>query len=379
MLFLLTVAVAFWFVTASAQNLNISEVPSCAQACLVNSISEQKGCGPSDIGCLCKTNEFVNVVACCILQSCSAADQARAIKENVRACGSANVTVPDYLGCSPALASKFSASAGTVTQLSNTAIQSAVMIPTNGPIAAFTGRPLFTGTCTSPEFAMVTMNGGGVLEYPWAGCSYNRPGCCPFDVNVGGSLSVCPSDYITTSNACCPSGWSIYTSSIGNQIPCVTVLATPLAAPSATGLRKSKRAPVSVIVTSQLYTLKYSLKSKKSGLSAGAKAGIAVGVIGGAIFGALLLAFIIRKWKLKRRGLSEGTIIGDNSFYGPTNKRSGTFSHAGSQPGHVSELPSPSVMHQGVPMAGGFWLPPAGSEPQTTPPPPPIPMQELLA
>ncbi|KAL9039396.1 MAG: hypothetical protein Q9180_002555 [Flavoplaca navasiana] len=231
---------------------------------------------------------------------------------------------------------------------------------------------------------MVTMNGGGVLEYPWAGCSYNRPGCCPFDVNVGGTLSVCPSDYTTTSNACCPSGWSIHTSSIGNQIPCVTVLSTPLAAPSVTGLRKRandlrKRAPVSVIVTSQLYSLKYSLNAKKSGLSAGAKAGIAVGIIVGAALGALLVAFIIHKRKQRRRGLSEGTIIGDSSFYGPTNKRSGTFSHAGSQPGHVSELPSPSVMPQGVPMGGGFWLPPAASEPQATPPPPPIPMQELPA
>ncbi|KAI4108078.1 MAG: hypothetical protein LQ339_002350 [Xanthoria mediterranea] len=251
------------------------------------------------------------------------------------------------------------------------------MVPTSGPLAMFTGRPLFTGTCTTPEFAMVTLNGGGVLEYPWAGCSSNRPACCPFDINVGGYLSVCPSDYTTTSSACCPSGWSIHTSSIGNQIPCVTVLSTPLAAPSATGLRK--RAPISVIVTSQLYSLKYNLKPKKSSLSAGAKAGIAVGVILGAAFGALLVAFVIHKRKLRRRGLSEGTIIGDGSFYGPTNKRSRTFSHAGSQPGHVSELASPTDMPQGVPIGGGFWLLPASPEPQAPPPLPPIPMQELPA
>ncbi|KAL8800282.1 MAG: hypothetical protein Q9200_007297 [Gallowayella weberi] len=249
MLFLLTFALAVWFATASAQNINISEVPTCA--------------------------------------------------------------------------------------VNNAAIQSAVIVPTNGPVAVFTGRPLFTRTCTTPEFAMVTMNGGGVLEYP---------------------------------------GWSIHTSSIGNNVPCVSTLATPLAAPSATGLRK--RAPVSVIVTSQLYTLKYALKPKKSGLSTGAKAGIAVGAAVAVIFGALLVAFIIHKRKLRSRGLSEGTIIGDGSFYGPTNKRSGTFSHAGSQPGQPSELPSPTVIPQGVPMNGGFWLP---LEPQSEPPRPPVPMQELPA
>ncbi|KAL8812116.1 MAG: hypothetical protein Q9223_007373 [Gallowayella weberi] len=326
MLFLLTFALAVWFATASAQNINISEVPTCA-----------------------------------------------AIAANVKLCGSANITVPNFLGCSPSLASKFSASAATVTQVNNAAIQSAVIVPTNGPVAVFTGRPLFTGTCTTPEFAMVTMNGGGVLEYPWAGCSYDRPGCCPFDVNVGGSLSFgdpLPRWLFSFFD----SGWSIHTSSIGNNVPCVSTLATPLAAPSATGLRK--RAPVSVIVTSQLYTLKYALKPKKSGLSTGAKAGIAVGAAVAVIFGALLVAFIIHKRKLRSRGLSEGTIIGDGSFYGPTNKRSGTFSHAGSQPGQPSELPSPTVMPQGVPMNGGFWLP---LEPQSEPPPPPVPMQELPA
>ena len=134
----------------------------------------------------------------------------------MKLCASVNVSIPNYLGCSPSLASKFSASAATTGQQSpasqsNAAssysgqIQSAVMLPTSGPVATFTGRALFTGTCTSPEYAMVTMDGGGVLEYPWAGCSNDRPGCCPFDIKVGGLLNVCPSDYTTTSGACCPS------------------------------------------------------------------------------------------------------------------------------------------------------------------------------
>ncbi|KAL8692244.1 MAG: hypothetical protein Q9218_002697 [Villophora microphyllina] len=222
---------------------------------------------------------------------------------------------------------------------------------------------------------MVTMLGGGVLEYPWAGCANDRPSCCPFDPNKGGLLTVCPKDYTTTSDACCPSGWSIHTSSIGNQIPCVSTLTTPLAAPSATGLRK--RAPVSVVVTTQLYTLKYPLKLKKGGLSVGAKAGIAIGVILVFGFGALLVLLILHKRKLRARGLREGTIIGGSSFHG--SKRSGTFSQIGSHPGHLSDMQSATGMQQGIPVGGGFWIPPPAPERTATPPPPPIPMQELPA
>ncbi|KAL9025310.1 MAG: hypothetical protein Q9196_005841 [Gyalolechia fulgens] len=139
-----------------------------------------------------------------------------AITANVKLCASANVTIPNYLGCSPDLASKFTASAATATRSSasnpnNAAssftgtLQSAVSLPTNVPIATFAGSAIFTGSCTSPEYAMVTMDGGGILEYPWAGCSNDRPNCCPFDIKVGGLLTVCPRDYTTTSNACCPS------------------------------------------------------------------------------------------------------------------------------------------------------------------------------
>lgn len=84
-------------------------------------------------------------------------------------------------------------------------IQSAVTPPTSGPVVTFTGRAIFTGSCTTPEYAMVTQAGGGLLEYPWVGCSNDRLACCAFDIHVGGMLSVCPRDYTTTSNACCPS------------------------------------------------------------------------------------------------------------------------------------------------------------------------------
>ncbi|KAI4252188.1 MAG: hypothetical protein LQ352_004424 [Teloschistes flavicans] len=142
-----------------------------------------------------------------------------------------------------------------------------------------------------------------------------------------------------------------------------------------TGLRK--RAPVTVIVTTQLYTLKYALKPKKSGLSVGAKAGIVIGAVLAFLFGALLVAFIVHKRKLRSRGLREGTIIGGGSFHG--SKRSGTFSQTGSHPGYLSDMHSVVGMQQGIPVGGGFWIPPPGPEPLATPPPPPIPPQELPA
>lgn len=81
----------------------------------------------------------------------------------------------------------------------------AVTLPISAPVAKFTGGLLLQGSCTIPQFASVTIDGGGILEYPWLGCSNLDPGCCPFDISVGGLLSVCPKDYFTTSGACCPS------------------------------------------------------------------------------------------------------------------------------------------------------------------------------
>ncbi|KAL9587827.1 MAG: hypothetical protein Q9203_003356 [Teloschistes exilis] len=213
-------------------------------------------------------------------------------------------------------------------------IQSEISVPTGGPVATFNGGALFTGTCTSPIYAVATMLGGGVLE-----------------------------------------GWSIYTSSIGNQIPCVSTLTSPLAAPSVTGLRK--RASVGVVVTTQVYTLKYALKPKKSGLSVGVKVAIAVG--GGVAFllGVLLCAFVVRKRKLRSRGLREGAIIGGGSFRG--SRRSAAFSQTGSHPGHLYDMHPAVGMQQGIPVGGGFWIPPPAPEPLATPPPPPLSPQELPA
>ena len=84
-------------------------------------------------------------------------------------------------------------------------IELAVTVPTTGAVANFNGHALLTGTCSVAQPVLATIDNGGLMEYPRLGCSNEEPGCCPFDVHVGGPLSVCPEDYTTTSGACCPS------------------------------------------------------------------------------------------------------------------------------------------------------------------------------
>ena len=119
-----------------------------------------------------------------------------ALQFNVHECAGVNVTIPSTIGCSGVT----STAGGKVT---NT-VQAAISIATS-PVATFTGGKIFTGNCTSAQFASTTMGAGQVVEFPWLGCSNQQPGCCPFDVKVGGALSVCPADYITTQSGCCPS------------------------------------------------------------------------------------------------------------------------------------------------------------------------------
>ena len=87
----------------------------------------------------------------------------------------------------------------------NKPIESALIVPTSAPVASFTGGNLLTGNCTTVEFASFSLAIGGYVEYPWLGCSEHNRGCCPFDPDIGGPLSLCPQDYTTTANACCPS------------------------------------------------------------------------------------------------------------------------------------------------------------------------------
>ena len=144
-----------------------------------------------------------------------------AVAFNSQLCAGVNITIPNFIGCAATASAIAGATKASKVPSSTTSgpsktssafsasvlqkIGTAVTLPANPPVAQFTGGALLAGSCTNPQFASVTMAGGDTLEYPWLGCSYENPGCCPFDVHIGGFLSVCPDDYATTGRACCPS------------------------------------------------------------------------------------------------------------------------------------------------------------------------------
>ena len=133
---------------------------------------------------------------------------AEAASINTDLCARVNVTIPNFLGCAlvgsagkPGTTTQGQTSSGAII----TSRGSVVSIASNAPIAKFTGAPLLTGTCTNLLYASATLGSGTILQYPWEGCSFDNPACCPFAVDKPGPLSVCPRDYFSTSEACCPS------------------------------------------------------------------------------------------------------------------------------------------------------------------------------
>ena len=126
-------------------------------------------------------------------------------------CTSVNVTLPNLFGCTNGSSLVVSATARVVnktptasTTIADT-VESQLSLITTATVATFTGGKLLTGSCSLPQFASITLPAGGILEYPWLGCSEEDPVCCPFIIQNGGKLSVCPADYVRTSSACCPS------------------------------------------------------------------------------------------------------------------------------------------------------------------------------
>ena len=145
---------------------------------------------------------------------------------NTQLCSSVNVTLPNYLGCangenvgsgnspSPSsssvsgLARSGATRNGTATTTKVAPVgtpESQLSLVITGAVATYSGGKLLMGSCSEPQLATTTLPAGGLLDYPWLGCSEVNPGCCPFNPKSGGPLSVCPADYVTTSGACCPS------------------------------------------------------------------------------------------------------------------------------------------------------------------------------
>ena len=242
-----------------------------------------------------------------------------AIKFDVNLCNNYNISTPDFIGCSP-LSSGASYNIGptssepstmsTSTSMSSlstvTNVEAAYTTTIGGPVASFDGASLLTGSCTAPRIASYSMPSNGSLQFPWIGCSNQDPDCCPFDPASAGPLSVCPQDYSTISGACCPSGWSVYTSTIAGQTPCYTTPSMLLVAPISSIPSGS---PTPSIVNAQIFTLQYVLAPPSgSSLSNGAKAGIIVGSIIGAVLLAAAAVLFVRYRRREAQAIRDATM-----------------------------------------------------------------------
>ena len=155
--------------------------------------------------------EYVCII--CIIIALSALAKAQTVAASFSAvlCTSVNVTFPNFLGCTngSSLVTLETSEVVIRTPTSSATVagtvESQLSLITTAAMATFTGEKLLTGSCSLPQFASMTLPTGGVLEYPWLGCSVEDPGCCPFVIEKGGKLSVRPADYVSTSSACCPS------------------------------------------------------------------------------------------------------------------------------------------------------------------------------
>ncbi|KAK4941385.1 hypothetical protein LTR10_018654 [Elasticomyces elasticus] len=298
---LITVIFSF-FCFHLIQAIDVGNIPVCAQNCLSNSTSSQTSCAVIDIACLCKNNNYV----------------ATAIQFNQQECEAVNESAPNFVGCSPAGLSSVlaSLSSETATEAATSAVvstttssmsalntsfstitgnvvtETAVATTAKPATAAFSGRPLMTGSCTVPYFAMVTGSNNVATEFPVVGCSDGRSDCCPNQEETNAEITECPSDYFTTSSACCPYGYQVYSTGIGGQTPCYSSLSTTLIpgiTPTVSGV---------TLITDHIFTERYILAPK-----AARPGGLPIGGLIGIIVNAVLFIFLIIAviWWRKRR------------------------------------------------------------------------------
>ncbi|EXJ81875.1 hypothetical protein A1O1_07940 [Capronia coronata CBS 617.96] len=304
--------------------INVQDIPECAQECLSNSTSAQTQCSVIDIACLCSNTAYVSSLSCCLYQKCSDDEQATAIQFNKQECAAVNETAPDFVGCSPAglssalasasargipvMTSSPSASSTTTTTSSSSSVDTRYFTITGDVVpetmvtmggrtstATFAGRPLMTGSCTVPYFAVVAGGNAMVTEFPAIGCSNERVDCCPFNQGVNAGLTRCPQDYFTTANGCCPIGYQVYYTAIGAQTPCYSDPATkfiPASTPTVSGL---------TLITDHVFSEMYMLVkpgSSHSSLPLGGKIGIIINAV--LFVGVIIAVFIyIRRRRAK--------------------------------------------------------------------------------
>ena len=137
-----------------------------------------------------------------------------AIEFNQQECSNVNETAPNFVGCAPSnlassiflgsttAASTFATSTVTFSTISGSTVTEPASFTGPKVTAAFDGRPLLTGSCSQPYFAMVTRAPGLMTEFPQIGCAPDRQDCCPYSYGANAEITSCPQDHFTT-------GWSL--------------------------------------------------------------------------------------------------------------------------------------------------------------------------
>ncbi|PMD46022.1 hypothetical protein L207DRAFT_506989 [Hyaloscypha variabilis F] len=268
-------------------------IPSCWNGCITAAVEANPACydsygaGIEATSCYCGQEQggYATDVECCANAVCAATDYAagRVVARSIcSSLGQPDLTDGSFVcGTSTTIFYTGIADAGTITAASpTTAAGSTKAAASVGSSTSALASNVLTASCGSPTFTSVIAS-ATTTSFPLIGCAPNNPSCCPYNINVGGALSACPTGYSTISNtACCPSGWSLYSSPLGNEVPCVTTPVFDLTAPNSTATGTSV-----VVIVNRIFALQYQLSTAttsaaaaSSGLSTGAKAGIGAGV-----------------------------------------------------------------------------------------------------
>jgi hypothetical protein len=162
-----------------------------------------------------------------------------AILFNQQECESVGETAPGFVGCSPFSLSSFVGLGSSATTMAPSTFTSTPATTSTAPpnpllstvstrtdsdfgwdtvtglqpsTVSFLQRSVLTGSCTMPNFAIVTntansSSGTSVVDtflFAEVGCSNLRGDCCPFPSHEFAIMPECPLDYFTTADGCCP-------------------------------------------------------------------------------------------------------------------------------------------------------------------------------
>ncbi|KAL2215825.1 hypothetical protein M432DRAFT_593247 [Thermoascus aurantiacus ATCC 26904] len=370
--FLLPLAGGMIYLLQPVLVLSLDELPPCANTDLIlcksgcytrNRTAFEGTCPDLDNACLCKSQSYLEQISCCISDSCPPYETTGIFLYQQKACNDVHVSISSSVPCptttggtiAPPVASNVSSSSsgssalfevkvtyplssflstttlsslrqrpttvtdsviqtfqpaagGAVSTVSGPAMAVTSLVQATPSITAFSPVRILTGTCTSPRITYATDLAGQLMQFAWMGCSHEQPDCCPFGVCEERTLTACPVNYTTTSGACCPSGFSVYTTAFAQGTPCYSSLSVGLALATSTSTPSHKAA--AVLVTNLVFTRKFDLASENGnekergngGLSHGVYTGIVVGSVTGAFsLGILSVCFCLRRRKKKKK------------------------------------------------------------------------------